>query len=72
MIAIKDYQRTKANIEKKKLEINRLKEMDRKARARRLIQKGALLEKYFEIEELSIEETEKLLERFSSFVKKNK
>lgn len=71
-MAIKDYQRTKTNIEKKKLEINRLKEMDRKARARRLIQKGALLEKYFEIEDLSIEETEQLLERFSSFVKKNK
>lgn len=41
----------------------------RKARAHRLIQKGALLEKYFDIEKLSISETEDLLKIFSTFVK---
>jgi len=43
----------------------------RKERTRRLIQKGALLEKYFECEHLNIDETEELLNTFSDFVKKN-
>ena len=33
----------------------------RKARTRRLIQKGALLEKYFQAENLSLDDTEELL-----------
>ncbi|EFQ45522.1 hypothetical protein LBGG_01250 [Lactobacillus gasseri MV-22] len=33
----------------------------RKARSRRLIQKGALLEKYFQADNLSVEQTEELL-----------
>lgn len=37
---------------------------ERKQRANRLIQKGALLEKYFECEELTIEETEEVLKIF--------
>lgn len=43
----------------------------RKERTRKLIQKGALLDKYFNIEHLSIDETEELLKTFSEFVKKN-
>lgn len=44
----------------------------RKERANRLINKGALLEKYFECEGMSIEETEELLKTFSSYVNENK
>lgn len=40
------------------LEIQREKEKERKQRTRRLIQKGTLLEKYLNIEDLSVEETE--------------
>lgn len=40
----------------------------RKARSRRLIQKGALLEKYFQIDNLSVEQTEELLKTFADFV----
>ena len=44
----------------------------RKERASRLINKGALLEKYFECEDLTIEETEELLKIFSAYVNENK
>lgn len=44
---------------------------ERKKRANRLIQKGALLEKYFEIENLDVEETEDLLSVFSEYIKYN-
>ncbi|EDP68127.1 hypothetical protein CAT7_11505 [Carnobacterium sp. AT7] len=44
----------------------------RKERTKRLIQKGALLENYFECEHLSVEETEELLKMFSSYVNANK
>lgn len=55
------------------LKRNRLSEssMKRKERTRRLIQKGALLEKYFDCEHLSPEETEEFLSIFSDFIKKN-
>ena len=60
-------------------EINRVErsiqldsQKERKERTRRLIQKGALLENYFECEQLSVEETEKLLKMFSSYVNANK
>ena len=56
---------TEYNIKKKIQEINRIeleikrqKEKDRKERTRRLIQKGALLEKYFDLESTSVDETE--------------
>lgn len=56
---------TEYNIKKKiqemnriELEIKRQKEKDRKERTRRLIQKGALLEKYFDLESTSVDETE--------------
>jgi len=35
---------------------------------RRLIQKGALLEKYFDVEHLTPEETEELLKMFAAYV----
>ncbi|WP_407390464.1 hypothetical protein [Carnobacterium jeotgali] len=61
-------------------EINRVErsiqldsQKERKERTRRLIQKGALLENYFECEHLSVKETEELLKIFSNYVnEKNK
>ena len=44
----------------------------RKERARRLIQTGALAEKYFDIENLSMDEREVLFKMFSQFIVKNK
>ncbi|MCM3227568.1 hypothetical protein [Terribacillus saccharophilus] len=44
----------------------------RKARANRLIETGALAEKYFEIKNLSISEREELFKIFSDFVTANK
>ena len=44
----------------------------RKARSRRLIQKGALLEKYFQADNLSVEETEELLKTFADYVNAHK
>jgi Mn-dependent DtxR family transcriptional regulator len=55
----------RANIKKLKL-----KEKERRERTRRLIEKGALLEKYFDAHHLSPEETEELLKIFSEYVKK--
>lgn len=46
--------------------------LKRKQRTRRLIQKGALLEKHFDCEHLTIEETEELLSIFSNYVNANK
>lgn len=43
----------------------------RKARTKRLIETGALAEKYFGIEELSMVEREKVFQTFSAFVKGN-
>ncbi|WP_034536313.1 hypothetical protein [Carnobacterium inhibens] len=60
-------------------EINRVErsiqldsQKERKERTRRLIQKGALLENYFECEHLSVEETEELLRAFSQYVNEKK
>ncbi|MBO1103578.1 MULTISPECIES: hypothetical protein [Enterococcus] len=44
---------------------------ERKKRTRRLIQKGALLEKYFDLSHLSVEETEEVLKIFSAYVRGN-
>ena len=56
------------SVKKQQQELNRLhlkqqreKTRKRKERTRRLIVKGALLEKYFKAEHLSTDETEKLL-----------
>lgn len=44
----------------------------RKERANRLIQTGALAEKYFEIHNLSVDEREELFKTFANFIKSNK
>lgn len=44
----------------------------RKERTRLLIQKGALLDKYFEIDNLNADETEQFLKVFSNYVKNKK
>ncbi|MDE9962298.1 hypothetical protein P3T97_14045 (plasmid) [Mammaliicoccus sciuri] len=72
MNEINQYKKTKAKIEKLNLQKNRLKNIDRKKRANRLIQKGALLEKYLEAEKLSPEETEELLKVFANYINSNK
>ncbi|MDG0844438.1 DUF3847 domain-containing protein [Staphylococcus equorum] len=72
MDEFKKIKKTEAKIERTELQRNRLKNIDRKERAHRLIQKGALLEKYFEAEELSPNETEELLKYFANYVNSNK
>lgn len=60
------------DLELEKKAINHsIKLKKRKERTRKLIQKGALLEKYFNIENLSVEETEELLKVFANYVKAN-
>ncbi|WP_332633099.1 hypothetical protein [Halalkalibacter flavus] len=56
-------------IERSKIKKLKMKEKERKERARRLIEKGALLEKYFDIYHLDVEQTEELLKIFSEYVK---
>ena len=65
------------DIKKKEQEIRRLQrqmqkdsERLRKERTHRLIQKGALLEAYFDMKDSSIEETEKVLNIIAHEVKK--
>lgn len=66
-----------SDIKKKEQEIRRLQrqmqrdsERLRKERTHRLIQKGALLEAYFDMRDSSIEETEKILSIIAPEVKK--
>ncbi|PUB08369.1 hypothetical protein [Paenisporosarcina sp. OV554] len=57
---------------KKRLESEAMRKVsweNRKARTKRLIETGALAEKYFGLEELSVEDREKVFQTFSSFVK---
>ncbi|MDW4404339.1 DUF3847 domain-containing protein [Staphylococcus saprophyticus] len=72
MDEFKKIKKTEAQIERKNLQKNRLKNIDRKERAHRLIRKGALLEKYFEAENLTPEETEDILKYFANYVNANK
>lgn len=44
----------------------------RKERAHRLIQTGALAEKYFDLHKLTIEQREELFKTFATFVNSNK
>ncbi len=70
IMTIKTMQQLLAEKHQLELDINRLKDnAKRRARTRRLIQKGALLEKYFNAYDLSVEETEKLLATYANFVK---
>ncbi|MCU7774319.1 DUF3847 domain-containing protein [Staphylococcus aureus] len=68
----KNLKKTNAAIEKAELRKNRLKNLDRKERAHRLIRKGAMLEKYFECEHLSPDETEELLKMYANYINTNK
>lgn len=72
MDEFKKLKKTQANIEKAQLQRNRLKNIDRKERAHRLIIKGAMLEKYFDCEHLSPDDTEELLKIFSEYINANK
>ena len=55
------------------LEITKLtKQQTHKKRTHTLIQKGALLDKYFDTHHLSIKETEELLQLFANIVKEKR
>jgi hypothetical protein len=56
----------------KRIEKLKIQNINRKQRTKRLIEKGALLEKYFEIDYLTVEETEDFLKIFSEYIKANK
>lgn len=58
--------------QKKKALEYKISNEDRRERTRRLIQKGALFEKYLENENVSIRETEDLLKVLAEFKNKNK
>lgn len=53
------------------LKMNAENKKKRKERTRALIQKGALLEKYFDITHLSVDDTESFLAHFSGYIKKD-
>lgn len=72
MTDFRDIKKTNAEIEKAELKKNRLKKINRKERAHRLITKGAMLEKYFECEHLSVDETEELLKIYANYINNNK
>lgn len=57
--------------EKKKSFHKSVHTQDRKDRTRLLIQTGALCEKYFDIENLSLSEREEIFKIFSSYIKNN-
>lgn len=57
--------------EKRKSLENSLHKQYRKDRTRLLIQTGALCEKYFDIENLSLSEREEIFKLFSSYIKNN-
>lgn len=63
-----DHKIEKLTIQKNILKAQVNENLDRKERTRRLIQKGALLEKYFDVEHLSPEETQELLKMFAAYV----
>lgn len=58
--------------EKKRVLEHKVSNEARKERTRRLIQKGALLEKYLEEESMSLKDTENLLKVLANFKNKNK
>ena len=74
LVAKKDRLKEKMDREDFKLRQSKYYEnrQTRKARSRRLIQKGALLEKYFQADNLSVEQTEELLKIFADYVNAHK
>ncbi|WP_436670211.1 hypothetical protein, partial [Lactiplantibacillus plantarum] len=73
---VEQQARLKQKIERENFKLQQSKyyesRQDRKARSRRLIQKGALLEKYFQADNLSVEQTEELLKTFADYVNAHK
>lgn len=57
---------------KKKIYEHSLSKESRKERTRRLIQVGALAEKYFDLEGNDLNEVEEIFKQFSSYIKSNK
>ncbi|MEE3956107.1 DUF3847 domain-containing protein [Peribacillus frigoritolerans] len=64
--------RIKVLEQKKRVLEHKVSNEARKERTRRLIQKGALLEKYLEEESISLKDTENLLKVLANFKNKNK
>lgn len=64
--------RIKVLEQKKRVLEHKVSNEARRERTRRLIQKGALLEKYLEEESLSLKDTENLLKVLADFKNKNK
>ena len=67
----------KFNVKKKQQDVNRLQrevirenQKQRKLRTHNLIKKGAMLEVFFDIKELNVEETEALLKKIAPLIKK--
>ncbi|WP_144553532.1 DUF3847 domain-containing protein [Peribacillus simplex] len=64
--------RIKVLEQKKRVLEHKVSNEARKERTRRLIQKGALLEKYLEEESMSLKDTENLLKVLANFKNKNR
>ncbi|WP_054712357.1 hypothetical protein [Secundilactobacillus paracollinoides] len=70
---VEQQARLKQKIERENFKLRQSKYYEnRQARSRRLIQKGALLEKYFQADNLSVEQTEELLNTFADYVNSHK
>lgn len=69
-MAEKTYKELQQQLNNERLQLQKEKQRARKERTHRLIQKGALLEKYFGLYETSVEDTEIFLKKLSSEVKK--
>lgn len=70
---ISEREKRISQLEERKAYIENLKkERERKKRAHRLIQTGALVEKYLELKNLSLEEREELLKVFATYINTNK
>lgn len=66
----KTYKQLQQQLNQEKLQLQKEKQRARKERTHRLIQKGALLEKYFDLYETSVDDTEIFLKKLSNKVKK--
>ena len=70
---ISEREKRISQLEERKEYIENLKkERERKKRAHRLIQTGALAEKYLELKNLSLEEREELFKVFANYINTNK
>jgi hypothetical protein len=70
---ISDIDKRISQLKERKNKLERLaSERERKKRAHRLIETGAMTEKYFELYDLSLEEREELLKIFANYVNAKK